>query len=81
MTRGRDRVRRKDVFVDRRTTVSVILVRDKGVRVGSWGNFHVSRILETSKYPYHLPAMLTGAVAPLERNESRRGGSGPWQCG
>ena len=26
----------------------VILVRDKGVRVGSWGNFHVSRIPEPS---------------------------------
>jgi hypothetical protein len=39
----------KRLFVDRRTIVSVILARTKPVRSRSWRNFHVSRILETSK--------------------------------
>ena len=44
-----ENVREKDVFVDRRTTVIVTLARTKPVCPRSWRNFHVSRILETSK--------------------------------
>jgi hypothetical protein len=53
--------------------------REKNLR---WNSPGLSRFERFSKRDLCMYlTMLTEAVARPERNESRRGGSGPWRCG